>query len=211
MFFQSGKLVASMFGKIREIVEEPDTLVFLLIDEVESLAHARQKCMSGSEPSDSVRVVNALLTEVDQMKRFSNVLILTTSNMTGAIDVAFVDRADIKQYIGLPSSAAIYQIYYSCLKELMRAEVIVPAEVLLPANALSLTDFEQNCCCERSKTLKQLSDASQGLSGRALRKVPFVAHALFLDTSEEVSLSRFLDAMATAVAHLKKERLYFEN
>ena len=28
-----------------------------------------------------------------------------------AIDLAFVDRADIKQYIGLPSLAARYQVY----------------------------------------------------------------------------------------------------
>lgn len=40
--------------------------------------------------------------------------------MTGAIDLAFVDRADIKQYIGPPSAEAIYQIYTTCLDELMR-------------------------------------------------------------------------------------------
>lgn len=48
--------------------------------------------MSGSEPSDAIRVVNALLTQLDQIKTFPNVLILTTSNVTGAIDLAFVDR-----------------------------------------------------------------------------------------------------------------------
>ncbi len=29
-------------------------------------------------------------------------------------------RADIKQYIGLPSPSAIYEIYHTCLKELTR-------------------------------------------------------------------------------------------
>ena len=48
--------------------------------------------MAGSEPSDAIRVVNALLTQIDQIKRFPNVIILTTSNVTGAIDLAFVDR-----------------------------------------------------------------------------------------------------------------------
>jgi hypothetical protein len=48
------------------------------------------------------------------------VLVLTTSNVTGAIDLAFVDRADIKQYIGPPNQAAIYSIYYSCIQELQR-------------------------------------------------------------------------------------------
>ena len=52
--------------------------------------------------------------------RHPNVLILTTSNVTEAIDLAFVDRADIKQYIGPPSPSAIYKIYHSCVNELMR-------------------------------------------------------------------------------------------
>lgn len=52
--------------------------------------------------------------------RHSNVVILTTSNMTEKIDLAFVDRADIKQYIGLPSTDAIFNIYLSCLEELMK-------------------------------------------------------------------------------------------
>ena len=52
--------------------------------------------------------------------RHSNVVILTTSNITERIDVAFVDRADIRQYIGPPSAAAIFKIYLSCLEELMR-------------------------------------------------------------------------------------------
>lgn len=65
-------------------------------------------------------MVNAVLTQIDHIKRHPNALILTTSNMTEAIDVAFVDRADIKQFLGLPSVPAIYKIYYSCLQELRK-------------------------------------------------------------------------------------------
>jgi len=32
-------------------------------------------------------------------------------------------RADVKQYIGLPSLAAIYKIYHSCIIELVRVSV----------------------------------------------------------------------------------------
>ena len=73
--------------------------ILMSVDEVESLTAARKSAVSGSEPSDAIRVVNALLTQLDLLKRHSNVLILTTSNITEAIDVAFVDRADIKQYV----------------------------------------------------------------------------------------------------------------
>ena len=57
--------------------------------------------------------------------RYPNVLILTTSNVTGAIDLAFVDRADIKQYIGPPSPSAIYSIYRSCLNELVKVSTVI--------------------------------------------------------------------------------------
>lgn len=35
-------------------------------------------------------------------------------------DPAFIDRADIKQYIGLPTAEAIYVILGSCLSELSK-------------------------------------------------------------------------------------------
>lgn len=114
-----------MFEKIKELVENSRLLVCVLIDEIESLAHARNQCLSGNEPSDSIKVVNAVLTEIDQIKRYPNVLVLTTSNMTEAIDVAFVDRADVKQFLGLPSVRAIYQIYYTCIQELIRVRHIL--------------------------------------------------------------------------------------
>ena len=40
--------------------------------------------------------------QLDALKAHPNVLVLTTSNITGAIDLAFVDRADIKAYVGPP-------------------------------------------------------------------------------------------------------------
>jgi SpoVK/Ycf46/Vps4 family AAA+-type ATPase len=55
-----------------------------------------QAAVSGSEPSDAIRAVNALLTQLDALRRHPNVMVLTTSNITEAIDLAFVDRADIK-------------------------------------------------------------------------------------------------------------------
>lgn len=55
-----------------------------LEDEVESLSAARTAAVAGSEPSDAIRVVNALLTELDRLKRHENVLILTTSNSADA-------------------------------------------------------------------------------------------------------------------------------
>ncbi|RYR53358.1 hypothetical protein Ahy_A06g028422 [Arachis hypogaea] len=65
--------------------KEESNLVFVLIDEVESLVAARKAAISGSDPSYSIRVVNALLTQIDKLKSSPNVIILTTSNITTTI------------------------------------------------------------------------------------------------------------------------------
>ena len=58
---------------MQETLEDTDCLTFVLIDEVESLTSARKAALSGGEPSDSIRAVNALLTQLDALKRFNNV------------------------------------------------------------------------------------------------------------------------------------------
>lgn len=55
------------------------------IDEVESLTAARAGALSGNEPSDALRVVNALLTQLDKLKHRKNVLVMSTSNLAQAI------------------------------------------------------------------------------------------------------------------------------
>ncbi|XP_020282189.1 pachytene checkpoint protein 2 homolog [Pseudomyrmex gracilis] len=196
-FSESGKLVMKLFDEIRSMVQNEKALICILIDEVESLAHARKLCSNGAEPSDSIRVVNALLTQLDQIKRYPNVLILTTSNMTEAIDLAFVDRADIKQYLGYPSEVAIYNIYYSCLKELMRAGIL-EHEHVYDLSQLKLVGYTEDINTKNSLKLLELSRESEGLTGRTLRKIPFLAHALHL-SSHRTTLCKFLKAMHTAI------------
>ncbi|XP_066848479.1 pachytene checkpoint protein 2 homolog isoform X5 [Anser cygnoides] len=179
-FSESGKLVTKMFQKIQELIDDKDALVFVLIDEVESLTAARSAFKAGTEPSDAIRVVNAVLTQIDQIKRYPNVVILTTSNITEKIDMAFVDRADIKQYIGPPSTAAIFRIYLSCLEELMKCQIIYPRQQLLTLRELEMIGFVENNVSRLSLVLKEISRRSEGLSGRVLRKLPFLAHALYI-------------------------------
>ena len=60
----------NMFKKIHLLIEDPKALIFLLIDEVESLAQFRKSAKPGNVPSDSIRAVNALLTQIDRIKRY---------------------------------------------------------------------------------------------------------------------------------------------
>jgi hypothetical protein len=45
-------------------------------------------------------------------------------------DPAFLDRVDIKQLIPTPSIAAIYNIFRSCLNELVRSSLVNPSETV---------------------------------------------------------------------------------
>ena len=76
-FSESGKTVMAMFARIREMLEDGDAFVAVLIDEVESLTAARQAAIAGNEPSDAVRVVNALLTQLDALRRCPSPALLT--------------------------------------------------------------------------------------------------------------------------------------
>uniref|UniRef100_A0A3B4GGK6 Pachytene checkpoint protein 2 homolog n=2 Tax=Pundamilia nyererei TaxID=303518 RepID=A0A3B4GGK6_9CICH len=209
-FSESGKLVTKMFQKIQQLIDDKDALVFVLIDEVESLTAARNACQAGTEPSDAIRVVNSVLTQLDQIKRHSNVVILTTSNVTEKIDLAFVDRADIKQYIGPPSEKGIYNIYLSCLEELMKCQIIYPRQQLFTMFELKTMGFAKSEVSEHSLNLRNIAIKSKGLSGRALRKLPFIAHALFVKTPT-VTLERFLEAMGQAVEKQKEEKANLVN
>jgi len=61
-----------MFTKIQDNIEDPQALLCVLTDEVESLTCAWQSSLAGTETSDSLRLVNALLTQTDQIQRYSN-------------------------------------------------------------------------------------------------------------------------------------------
>ncbi|KAK5862390.1 hypothetical protein PBY51_017792 [Eleginops maclovinus] len=209
-FSESGKLVTKMFQKIQQLIDDKDALVFVLIDEVESLTAARSACQAGTEPSDAIRVVNAVLTQLDQIKRHSNVVILTTSNVTDKIDLAFVDRADIKQYIGPPSEKGIYNIYLSCLEELMKCQIIYPRQQLFTMFELETMRFAKSEVSEHSLQLRSIAQKSKGLSGRALRKLPFLAHALFVKTPT-VTLERFMEAMHQTVEKQREEKANLVN
>jgi len=184
------------------------------------------------------------------------VLILTTSNVTSAIDAAFIDRADIKQFIGLPPPAARFQVLASCVDELARVGLLsgkcvwlpwsesqrlwllaqqrlgavavasiggaaaadtpgglsdtpLPADVPSWLQQLTLSDV-RTCLLESgvgpsdadesslSVLLAAVAHAASGLSGRALRKLPFLAHASHVQVvgavSHEVMLLALLQA-----------------
>ncbi|KAG8891080.1 hypothetical protein FRB98_000089 [Tulasnella sp. 332] len=162
-------------------------------------------------------VVNALLTQLDKLKHRKNVLVMTTSNLADAIDTAFIDRADIVQYVGLPPQEGIYWILQSCIAELIRAQIVSPVDLVDPktlqfANNIKVEFGEEDQSRVASKRLWELAGQCIGMSGRSLRRLPVLAHARHIGASamggRASDISVWLDAMTKVVADERNGRLF---
>lgn len=211
-FSESGKLVLKLFDGIREVAEDGSHLIFVLIDEVESLAYDRQR--SNSDPSDAVRVVNALLTQIDSIRRYPNVVILANSNVVDAMDNAFIDRVDIKQYIGLPPESCVYKIFQSCINELETSKILEKdsdQQILSYKEVTSNNDWLDTEAKKCSDMLLDIVRKGKTLSGRTLRKLPFLAIALYGDQNIPVSLNDYLELLSISVDKQLEDNQYFSN
>ncbi|RAL02443.1 putative pachytene checkpoint component Pch2 [Aspergillus ibericus CBS 121593] len=202
-FGESGKLVNRVLESIELLLEaEEDTFVCMFMDEIETLAARRDRALSSNEPFDAIRAVDALLTGLDKLKEHPNVIVVCTSNLVTALDQAFLDRVDIKQYIPQLSSRPIYKIYKECLEELGRHGIIegtsfdvvqvAPTDpqtalqyVEQPAEQLILPTFDDMLLHYKmfpDAIPKLLADAvleSIGLSGRTVRRLPALSLVLY--------------------------------
>ena len=217
-FSESGKLVSKLFGKIQDLLDDEGSLVFVLVDEVESLAAARKAAASGAEPSDAIRVVNALLTQIDALRSRPNAMVLTTSNITEAIDLAFVDRADIKASVGPPGLERGTKF---CDRRRANSPPGAGADAggggaerarAAPFNGPARGESKRQRRRRRQRrrgtgrrdragvARRRVSEgggAVRGLSGRALRKLPFMAYAT-AQVDARCGLHKFLDALTSA-------------
>ena len=79
-------------------------------------------------------------------------------------------------------------------------------EEIFEMSYLKKLGYEENSSTKNSLKLMDLSQESLGLSGRVLRKIPFLAHAFYLRT-KKCTLTRFLRAMHLAVKRQKEEEV----
>ena len=131
-FGESAKLVWSSFSHLASVIrDEKDTLVCILIDEVESLCPSREQSIGSQEPRDGQRAVNALLTAVDQLRQYPNFLVFCTSNIIDSMDEAFIDRIDFKLNVPMPNAV-------TCAEILRRGYFDIPMGYLGPAAGMPL-------------------------------------------------------------------------
>ncbi|CAK9299623.1 unnamed protein product [Gordionus sp. m RMFG-2023] len=131
-------------------------------------------------------------------------MILTTSNLSDVLDIAFLDRTDLKIYIGVPSVDAIFHIYRTCMIELMKVGIIKPKLTLVDLKCLRIMHFQEQLSTTHSIRLYDISKISEGFSGRTLRKIPFLAHALYLKKNV-CTMDEYLKALESTIWLKHKE------
>jgi SpoVK/Ycf46/Vps4 family AAA+-type ATPase len=193
-FSESSHNLSRFFEDIIQICYDPLTFVIILIDEIESLSISRTSSLSSNEPSDMLRVVNTLLTQIDHLKSFSNILILTTSNLIEIIDQALIDRSDLILFIGPPSIKTIFHIYRACFYELIEKNLI----------------YSQIQSEELKDKLWNLAKLSQGLSGRTLRKLPMIAFSHIQQFDHFIHPEQLFKAMHQQLIYQKNTNNYLQ-
>ena len=182
--------VCHLLGTV--IAEEASTgPCVVLLDEVETLAADRRKMSLEANPVDVHRATDAVLAQLDQLAANNpQLLFVATSNFAGAIDEAFLSRADLIVSIGLPSAEACRQILFDTLARMARA---------YPGIARLLSD----------STVEMAAEQAVGLDGRRIRKAVLsaMAHTKHIAANPGILTA---DAVLAAVQLAQAERASVE-
>jgi AAA+ superfamily predicted ATPase len=137
----------------------------VLLDEVESLAADRSKLSLEANPIDVHRATDAVLAQLDHLAAaHPQLLFIATSNFTRAIDLAFISRADLVEYVPLPNAEACRTILTTGVKALAAT---------FPKVAGVLND----------RAFEKAAAACVGLDGRQIKKAVLGACGLDKQTA----------------------------
>lgn len=159
--------------------------LIVLLDEVETLAADRSKMSLEANPIDVHRATDAVLASLDKLAReHPALLFIATSNFQGAIDEAFVSRADHIERIEKPNVQACEAILADTLAEMAHEW---PELKKLAGN----------------EGLVRVAKKAVGLDGRQIRKAVLRACALNPETA--VNPGRLsLEVLQQAVSQAKE-------
>ena len=182
------KLGSAAHGKTQKNVDDlfsetipsaiEDDHALIVVDEVEVLATAREKLSLDANPIDVHRAVDAALVGIDRLARdHPKVLIVATSNFEGAIDEAFLSRADLVMTVPPPDLEGRKAI----LRDTIEA---------VSANG----DLDHLL---RPEVIERVAGEAEGIDGRQLRKAVAGAIARRTETVEDVRRLTEDDVIAT--------------
>jgi SpoVK/Ycf46/Vps4 family AAA+-type ATPase len=156
---RSQRSVEQLFGTLLAEQAAAGPMVVLL-DEVETLVTDRAALSMDANPIDVHRAVDAALVGLDALARkYSNVVLLATSNVPQTIDSAFLSRADYIIDVPLPDADA---------RAAILSDTLTAVATAFPAVQKLVTDV----------VITEGAKASDGLDGRAIRKAVAAACAV---------------------------------
>lgn len=163
----------------------------VLLDEVESMAVARSEASLSANPADVHRATDAVLTALDSnASRYPHLLVIATSNFTGALDAAFLSRADVAVEVPAPDAEAATSILRATLRDMAQA---------FPALAALADDPD----------LPAVASLLCGTDGRQIRKTVTEAMATRTETVQNPGALTVIDlreaAARTATANVINE------
>ncbi len=112
---ETSKRISDVFKVVK--MQSTKNFVVFLIDEIESILMSRRMVGAG-DPSDVMRAINTVLTEIDDLKNEHNVLLLATTNLPEMLDNSFLDRALLKIYFGNPKPEEALKILRETINHL---------------------------------------------------------------------------------------------
>lgn len=176
---KSQKAVTELFrGSIAQSAAMGPTIV--LLDEVETLVADRSKMSLEANPIDVHRATDAALVQLDHLaEAHPNLLFVATSNFPGAIDAAFVSRADLVLHVPAPDADGCRRILESALEGLG-------------------AHYPQVKTLVRDPHFLQLVEICTGLDGRQLRKLVGTACTLDKQTALNPGRLTMADLLAAA-------------
>ena len=163
----------------------------VLLDEVETLAADRRKMSMDANPIDVHRATDAVLTQLDQLAADNTqLLFIATSNFAGAIDEAFLSRADLVVTVDLPIPEACRAILLDTLERIGQ---------VYPKVAQLRTD----------PRIDKAAALAAGLDGRRIRKAVLssLAHTKQIAIDPDTLTAQ---AVLEAIEHAQAERANLE-
>ena len=215
-FAQSPQLVEKFFAEVMKMCEDKQTFIIVLLDEAESILTSREKNNKQEEAQDSIRATNAVLTSIDKLKEYTNVLLLSTTNLFELLDSAFLSRCSLKKAIGNPSERTQYTILRSRLQELIDGEIVL-SDVVLPGYDEAAMDRRRNMDSDGNKLLQVLEiiravhykdESEPDLSGRSIAMLPETAVLRYLrgDNCDLDTAFAFIEQHVSSERAPRKER-----
>jgi AAA+ superfamily predicted ATPase len=163
----------------------------VLLDEVETLAADRSKMSMEANPVDVHRATDAVLTQLDQLAaEYPQLLFIATSNFAGAIDQAFLSRADLVVTVDLPTPDACKAILLDTLERLA-------------------TVYPKLAQLRKAPQIEKAAVLAVGLDARRIRKAVLsaLAHTKLIASNPETMSA---DAVLAAMQHAQAEQANME-